>query len=81
LNKKGGSLAGCWFCIFYFCKKRLFCHRKIQSDRDQLIEIALDLGTDDPLTEGDSFELTCDPSLFEVVKNALAAKNIENNNS
>jgi len=29
---------------------------KNQSDEDQLIEIALDLGTDDPLTEGDSFE-------------------------
>ena len=77
LNKKGGSLAGAGSASFLFTKKGYFVIEKSKATEDQLIEIALDLGTDDPLTEGDSFEISCDPAIFEKVKSALAAKNIE----
>ncbi|MEI7998072.1 MAG: YebC/PmpR family DNA-binding transcriptional regulator, partial [Candidatus Omnitrophota bacterium] len=77
LNKKGGSLAGAGSAAFLFVKKGYFVIEKDKATEDQLIEIALDLGTDDPLTEGDSFEISCEHTIFEAVKNALAAKKIE----
>ncbi|MBI4310055.1 MAG: YebC/PmpR family DNA-binding transcriptional regulator, partial [Candidatus Omnitrophica bacterium] len=43
---------------------------------DAVMEAALEAGAEDVKSEGDSFEVICDPSVFEVVKNALAAKNI-----
>jgi transcriptional/translational regulatory protein YebC/TACO1 len=41
------------------------------------MEVALDAGAEDVKTEGDSFEIFCEPSALEGVKNALAVKKIE----
>jgi YebC/PmpR family DNA-binding regulatory protein len=47
------------------------------SDEDTLMSIALDAGADDLARDGDVFEITCDPSKFTAVQEALKTANIE----
>jgi YebC/PmpR family DNA-binding regulatory protein len=47
------------------------------SDEDALMGIALDAGADDLQREGDVFEITCDPSKFTAVQDALKTANVE----
>ncbi|VTR99971.1 Probable transcriptional regulatory protein Sinac_5499 OS=Singulisphaera acidiphila (strain ATCC BAA-1392 / DSM 18658 / VKM B-2454 / MOB10) GN=Sinac_5499 PE=3 SV=1: Transcrip_reg [Gemmata massiliana] len=47
------------------------------ADEDALMAIALEAGADDLKREGDVFEITCDPSSFTAVFEALKAANIE----
>ncbi|AMV23472.1 putative transcriptional regulatory protein [Gemmata sp. SH-PL17] len=47
------------------------------ADEDALMAIALEAGADDLKREGDVFEITCDPSSFTTVFEALKAANIE----
>ncbi len=77
LNKKGGSLAGAGSAAFMFTKKGYFTVEKSKASEDAVMETALDAGAEDIKTEGDEFEVICDSTVFEAVKNALAAKNIE----
>ena len=46
-------------------------------DEDALMTVALDAGAEDMQREGDVFEITCDPSNFSAVLEALKAANIE----
>src|SRR5829696_12276 len=46
-------------------------------DEDALMTIALDAGADDLTREGDAFEITCDPTKFTTVQEALQAAKIE----
>jgi len=46
-------------------------------DEDALMGVALDAGADDLQREGDVFEITCDPSKFTAVQDALKAANVE----
>ena len=46
-------------------------------DEDALMAVALDAGAEDLAREGDTFEITCDPSSFTAVLDALKAANIE----
>ena len=46
-------------------------------DEDTLMGIALDAGAEDLTREGDEFEITCDPSKFSAVLEALKAANVE----
>ena len=46
-------------------------------DEDRLMEIALNAGADDLRREGDVFEITCEPSSFSAVMDALKAAGIE----
>ncbi len=77
LAKKGGSLAGSGATAFLFAKKGYFVIEKSKAGEDAVMEAALDAGAEDVKTEGDSYEVICDWSAFEAVKNALAAKKIE----
>ncbi len=45
-------------------------------DEESLMELALEAGADDVKHEGDNFEVTCDPSAFQKVSEALQAKGI-----
>ncbi|HEY5314613.1 MAG TPA: YebC/PmpR family DNA-binding transcriptional regulator [Pirellulales bacterium] len=45
-------------------------------DEDALLELALEAGADDVKRSGDTFEVTCDPSVFQSVSDVLASKNI-----
>src|SRR5262249_18133810 len=46
-------------------------------DEDRLMEVALNAGADDLKREDDLFEITCDPSGFSVVMEALRAAGVE----
>ena len=47
------------------------------SDEDALMAVALDAGAEDLKREGDVFEITCDPTAFTAVADALKAANVE----
>jgi YebC/PmpR family DNA-binding regulatory protein len=46
-------------------------------DEDALMGVALEAGAEDLKREGDVFEVTCDPSNFSAVLDALKAANVE----
>lgn len=46
-------------------------------DEDALMGIALEAGAEDLQRDGDEFEITCDPSKFTAVMEALKAANVE----
>ena len=47
------------------------------SDEDALMALALEAGAEDLKREGDYFEITCEPSGFSAVMDALKAANVE----
>lgn len=77
LNKKGGSMAGAGSTAFMFTKKGYIVVDKSKASEDLLMETALEAGAEDFKTDGDSYEVLCDPTVFEQVKSAVVAKNIE----
>ncbi len=77
LNKKNGSMAGAGSTAWMFTKKGLIMVKKTAIKEDELMNIVLDAGAEDLKSEGDIYEITCEPSSFEAVKNALAEKNIQ----
>lgn len=77
LNKKGGSMAGAGSTAFMFTKKGYIVVDKSKASEDALMETVLEAGAEDFKTDGDSFEILCEPTAFEQVKSAVVAKNIE----
>jgi YebC/PmpR family DNA-binding regulatory protein len=63
---------------FMFDRKGLFVIDAAKHpDEDALMTLALDAGAEDLKREGDYFEITCEPSSFSAVMDALKAANIE----
>ena len=77
LNKKGAALAGAGSSARLFTKKGYLAVDKTKATEDALIEAALDAGAEDVKTEGEAFEVYCDPTQLEAVRIALTAKQIE----
>ncbi len=77
LNKKGGSMAGAGSTAFMFTKKGYILVDKSKASEDSLMETVLEAGADDFKTDGESFEILCEPTVFEQVRSAVVAKNIE----
>ena len=71
-DKHGGNL-GTPGCVSYmFSRKGVIIIEKTDDiDEDALMEVALDAGADDMVTEEDSFEITTDPSAYNDVDQAL----------
>ena len=76
LNKKGGSMSGAGSTAWMFSKKGYIAIERSKTSEDAVMETALEAGADDVKTDGDTFEITCDPAVFEAVKNAFVAKKI-----
>lgn len=70
-ESKGGSLGSTNSVAYMFSKRGLVTVPADSTDEDQLIEVALEAGADDVQRSGDVFEITCDPSNFEPLKQAL----------
>ena len=51
------------------------------ADEDALMTLALEAGAEDLKREGDVFEITCEPSAFSAVLEALKAANVETSES
>jgi YebC/PmpR family DNA-binding regulatory protein len=72
----GGNL-GSTNCVAYlFQRKGQFIIEAEGQDEDTVMELALEAGADDFKRDGDYFIILCDPSNFDQVAAALAAKNI-----
>jgi YebC/PmpR family DNA-binding regulatory protein len=67
-----GKLGGTNCVAWMFESKGLFMIPGDKIDEDKLMEIALEAGADDVKRDGDKFEITCDPSLYQNVSKALA---------
>jgi len=75
-EKHGGSLGTSGCVNWMFKKKGLLTVGTAAVDEDDLMELALGAGAEDMENTGDVFEITCDPSAYEELKQALDAKEI-----
>ena len=77
-DKQGGNL-GTPGCVSYmFSRKGVFIIEKTDSiDEDALMEVALEAGADDMVTEDDSFTVYSDPAVYTDVHQALTEAGYE----
>ena len=76
LGKKNGSMAGAGSTAWMFTKKGLVSVDKTKVKEDQLMDIVLEAGAEDLKSEGEYFEVTCEPSKLEAIKDALQKKQV-----
>ena len=76
-ERSGGQLGASNCVAWMFEQKGTFVVSSDRADEETLVEIALESGADDVKTEGDLFQITCQPSSFSDVKKALAERDIE----
>jgi YebC/PmpR family DNA-binding regulatory protein len=75
--EKHGSSLGTGGCVnWMFSKKGLITVSTAEIDEEQLLEIALNAGADDMQNTGEVYEITCDPTAYEKLKDALQEKEI-----
>lgn len=73
----GGKLGETGCVAWMFERKGVFTIPEKQIDEEALLELALESGADDVKRDGDLFEVTCDPSVYQQVSDALAARGLE----
>lgn len=77
LSKKNGSLAGAGSTSWMFASKGFISVEKSKTSEDTLMEVALEAGAEDIKTEDPQyFEIICETSNLEAVKDAIVKKNI-----
>jgi len=75
--ERGGGKMGSQGAVAYlFERKGLFTVNAAGQDEDTLMGIALDAGADDLKRSDHVFEITCDPTLFNKVQEALQKANV-----
>jgi YebC/PmpR family DNA-binding regulatory protein len=67
----GGNLGATNCVAWMFERKGLFVVSAQHVEEDRLIEVALEAGASDVAAAGKVFEVTCDPTAFETVRQAL----------
>lgn len=72
-----GKLGASGCVNWMFERKGQFMIPATQVDEDALMELALEAGADDVKRVGDAFEVTCDPSVFQAVSDALTARGLK----
>jgi YebC/PmpR family DNA-binding regulatory protein len=70
-ERSGGKMASAGAVAHLFERKGFFSVDAAAIDEDTLMGIALDAGADDLKRSDSTFDLTCDPSLFTQVQQAL----------
>ncbi|MCP4021491.1 MAG: YebC/PmpR family DNA-binding transcriptional regulator [Desulfobacteraceae bacterium] len=70
-SKAGGNVGTDGCVAWMFDKKGLITVSKEDSDEDTLMEVALDVGAEDIIEEGDSFDIITAPEDFDTVKDAV----------
>lgn len=72
LFEKGGGNMGGPGCVGYlFDRKGLFIVDADATDEDALMNLVLESGADDMSRQGEVFEITCEPTAFNTVQEAL----------
>jgi YebC/PmpR family DNA-binding regulatory protein len=77
LGKHGGTLAESNAVAWMFSKKGYIVVEKSAAEEDKLLNVALDAGADDMKDDEDNWEITCEPSSFEAVREAVKASGVE----
>jgi len=75
-ERHGGSMGAAGCVGWMFSKRGLITVSTSSANEDDLMEIALGAGADDMKTNGDVYEITCEPTAFESIKKALEQKTI-----
>jgi YebC/PmpR family DNA-binding regulatory protein len=78
-ERHGGSMGAAGCVGWMFSKKGLITVNTSGVNEDELMEVVLGAGADDMKTNGDVFEITCEPIAFESLKKTLEQKNIAMN--
>ncbi|NQY32841.1 MAG: YebC/PmpR family DNA-binding transcriptional regulator [Coraliomargarita sp.] len=81
MGKNGGNLAGVGAVAFQFDRKGQFIIEASKTDEETLMDIALDAGAEDIVTEETHFEVLCPLSEYDKVAQALEDKGIETESS
>ena len=76
-EKGGGNLGKPGAVAFGFESKGLFLFDAARIEEDKLMEAALDAGADDVVEAGGAWEVTCPPTDFHKVREALVAAGFE----
>ena len=77
LTKAGGNLGGSGAVAYNFSRMGQFMIAAEKTDEESLMEVVLDAGAEDILSEEDHFEVRCGVSDYEKVSRALEEANIE----
>jgi YebC/PmpR family DNA-binding regulatory protein len=75
-DRAGGKMGSAGSVGYLFERKGIFGVEASASDEDTLMSIVLDAGADDLKRNGHMFEITCNPSHFSAIKQALEKANI-----
>ena len=70
-DRAGGKMGSAGNVAFLFERKGVFSVEASTTDEDTLMGIALDAGADDLKRSGSTFDITCDPPVFNQVQDAL----------
>src|SRR5262249_3581113 len=70
-EKYAGNLGASGSVAWMFKKKGLLSVPKSAASEDRMMEVALDAGADDVKDGGESWEIECDPHVFEAIKEAV----------
>jgi YebC/PmpR family DNA-binding regulatory protein len=74
-ERGGGKMGSAGNVAFRFERKGLFSVNAATVDEDALMGVALDAGADDMKRSGSTFDITCDPTVFTKVQDALQKNN------
>ena len=78
LFEKGGGQLGANGCVSYlFEKKGTFVISAEATDEETLMDLVLEAGAEDVISEDEGFEVTCETASYGDVKDALEAAGIE----
>jgi YebC/PmpR family DNA-binding regulatory protein len=75
-ERGGGHMGSAGSVGYLFERKGLFSVKADGTDEDTLLGVALDAGADDLKRSGDTFEITCDPTQFARVQEALQTNHV-----
>jgi YebC/PmpR family DNA-binding regulatory protein len=75
-ERGGGKMASAGAVAYLFDRKGVLSVDASTTDEDTLMGIALDAGADDMKRSGSTFDIYCDPAVFQQVKDALTKQDI-----
>jgi len=75
-ERTGGKMGAAGNVAYLFDRKGLLSIDAAATDEDSLMAIALDAGADDLKRSGNSFDITCDPTVFNQVQEAVKKNNL-----
>jgi YebC/PmpR family DNA-binding regulatory protein len=76
LSKSGGSLGESGCVAWMFRKRGMITIEKLAADEDKLIELALEAGAEDVVSDDDSYQVLTPANKFAAVRDALEAAKI-----